>query len=165
MEEQFRLNHFALYSKRWYKKFDKKGRGKNKTIWDDLRCVLTADGYCGDLMTKYDIVQIIVRHSTRLKHYPFREPITMLIGITDKEIWKCGYYTKTNCDWVKKDKEFLPDYDYWEAIIYYCMSAVCNCEIKYLPIGLVKPDYKKCLPRRNGISNKIIKEFFSENNK
>ena len=163
MEETFKLNHFALYSKHWYKRFNRNGKSEHKTIWDDLKKVMTADGYYGEVMTKMDMVSIIVNHSTRLKIHAFRDMLTMLVGITDCECWKYGYYTKTNCDWINKENiDDYPDYDYWEAIIYYCMSSVCNTEIKDLPMGFVKPDYKNCLPRRNGISDKDIKRFFPD---
>ena len=163
MEEKrpFSLLHFALYSKHWYKRFDHKGRSKNKTIWDDLRKTMTADDYQGDLMTKSDIFTVVLHQCQRINQRCFTDLVEVINGISVGYSWKSGYYTK-ECTWVR-DCENLPDYDYYTAVIYYCLSSISclSCEemgIEKLP----KPDYKNVLPRKKGIKDKRINEFFPE---
>jgi hypothetical protein len=58
--------------------------------------------------------------------------------------------------------ETLPKYDQKEAIIRYCMSNVSNCSKKELGVeNLPFPNYEKGLPRKNGITDKDLKEIFT----
>ena len=50
------LKHLLLYSKGWYKKYHP--ASKRKTIWDDLKIILSLDGY-PDNVSKNDIFNII----------------------------------------------------------------------------------------------------------
>jgi len=53
--EKFTLHHAALYAKGWYKRYQKK-----RTIWDDLKIIMTLDGYSGEYMSKGDIVSVML---------------------------------------------------------------------------------------------------------
>ena len=158
MEQYFQLYHLALYAKGWYKKFNPKG--KNKTIWDDLRKIMTADGYWGETMTISDIVNVSLNHFKRLPQCYYTDLNQILFGIAPSEIWKSGYYTKNNIwMWSKKEQENLPEYDYYTAIMYYILSSLGMTEIKNFNKELPKPDYKNCLPRPNGIKDNKLKIF------
>ena len=158
--ETFRLFHVLLYAKHWYKRFDKLGRGERKTIFDDLRKCFTADGYMGECMSRYDVVDMLLINCQRVKLSAFSDLRQFANGVSDREVWKNGYFTKTN-DVFNKNRDNNPDYDYETAIVYYCLSNLACSEIKYLGIDkLPEPDFKNCLPRRNGITDKSIKRMF-----
>ena len=153
--DKFTLYHVTLYAKGWYKRENK------KTIWEDLQVMLSLDNYSGELMDKGDIVALILNHCSRLDTRPFKELTEFANGISPSYCWKYGYFTKGNAIW-RRDNEKLPDYDYYEAIVRYCLSNLSCTEIKNITNGkLPMPDYIKGLPRKNGITNKKLKEVFA----
>lgn len=156
MDRKFTLYHLCLYAKGWYKRENK------KTIWEDLQVIMSLDDYSGEFMDKYDIVSVMLDHCQRLDVRGFKDLGLFANGIAPSQCWKYGYYTKDNASWVKDSKD-LPDYDYYEAIVRYCLSTLVGTEIKAI-VGegkLPKPDYTKGLPRKNGISDKKLKELFA----
>lgn len=157
MENQFELGHVALYAKLWYKRFDKKGRSKNKTIFDDLRCCLTADDYSGEYFSDSDVINILLIQCQRINIRAFNDMREFFYGIQDFSIWKNGYYTKTN-DTFNNKRDENPEYDINTAVVYYCLSNIACLGVEEFGIKLPKPDYKNCLPRRNGITDKSVKE-------
>lgn len=144
----FSLFHTALYAKGWYKRED------NKTIWEDLKVILSLDDYNGDYMTKYDIVNVVLYQCQRIKEKrAFTDLCEFANGISKDYCWKHGYITKGNATWFR-DEETLPEYDYYEAIIRYCLSNLSNCEVSILcgeGNTLPKPDFEKGLPSRNEV--------------
>ena len=80
--EKFTLYHVALYAKGWYKRENK------KTIWDDLRVILTLDGYYGEVMDKSDIVGNILNHCSRLNLSAFKNLGQFADGISPTFCWK-----------------------------------------------------------------------------
>ena len=145
----FTLQHLVLYSKHWYK--------HGKDFWSDIKKCLTADGYSGEYFTNNDCVRVILHQFEKLEYKEYRNSLSSFVdGIDELNCWKYGYYTKSHT-WFKSDEE-LPEYDQKEAIVRYCLSNFCiltNTEWKVIP-----PDFKKCLPRSNGIKDKNIKEIF-----
>ena len=154
--EKFTLFQTALYAKGWYKRYQKK-----RTIWDDLKIILTMDGYSGEYMDKTDIVSVVLNQCQRLNTPAFKDLTMFANGISRAYCWKHGYFTK---DWMfQKRGEELPEYDYYEAIIRYCLSNLVMAETKELcgeGNKLPGPDYTKGLKRSDGISNKKLKEMF-----
>lgn len=157
---KFKLLHFALYSKGWYKKFHPKS--KRKTIWDDLKCTMTADDYSGEYMTKSDIVFVILDHCNRIDKPTFKDLIQIISGIAKENCWKFGYYTIENCNWAKDRLEYLtfPEYDYWEAVVRYCMSNIANLSREELGIDSFPSPDPNVLPISNNIKQKKLTEFF-----
>ena len=157
MDRKFTLYHLCLYAKGWYKRENK------KTIWEDLQVIMSLDDYSGEYMDKYDIVSVTLDHCQRLNVRGFNELGLFANGIAPSQCWKFGYYTKENAMWVRENEK-LPTYDYYEAIIRYCLSNLMSTDIKTL-VGeggkLPRPDYTKGLPRKNGINEKKLKEMFA----
>jgi len=153
--EKFTLFHTALYSKGWYK------RENRKTIWEDLKVILTLDDYNGQYMSNGDIVSILLMHCQRLNTRAFSDLDIFANGISKDYCWKYGYYTK-GANWVR-DSDKLPEYDYLEAIARYCLSNISTSDIKTL-CGeggrLPMPNYEKGLPRKNGITDKKLLTHF-----
>jgi hypothetical protein len=159
--EKFSLQHTVLYSKGWYKSYNIKG--KRKTIWDDLEILLEADGYIGtfngdsDKQKQNRITYLLVEQLDRI---PKTEHVGTLTdfyeSIKEYNCWKYGYYTKTNSN--KNNTSELPDYDYNEAVVRYCLSFFCNLKTEqWKPIA---PD-KSVLPLNNGIKQLKIKKIFN----
>lgn len=153
--EKFSLNHVVLYSKGWYKRYNK--RGVRKTIWDDMQVLLELDGYTmwEETPNKYRIVELVLIHCQRLDKDCFKIR-NFYSGVCDSEVWKYGYSTKTNNFWNKTQD--YPDYDYQEAVLRYCLSNLCNLETEYWTP--CKPNYSK-LPKSNNITDKKVLEHFS----
>ena len=152
--EKFKIFHVALYAKGWYKRENK------KTLWEDLRVILTLDGYYGECMSENDIVYNLLNHCQRLEIRGFKELTTFVEGIHPSNCWKYGYYTN-NYLFIRKG-DVLPEYNYNEAVVRYCLSTLVSTDLKTL-CGLDKlpmPDYKNGLPRKNGITDKKLKEMF-----
>lgn len=158
--EKFKLFHLALYSKGWYKKFNPHQHSTRKTIFDDLSITMTADGYMGSYMSKSDIVRVMLKHCQLLDENRFKDMSLLVEGIAPHNCWEYGYYTKDNYSWVnKKQNERLPEYDYYTAVVYYCLSVLRFCGKEHFE--LPKPDYKNCLPRKNGIKENMILTMFN----
>lgn len=151
MEKKFKLLHTILYAKDWYK--------RSNNIWDDLKIILTLDGYNGELMTKTDIVSIILINCQLLDVKCFTDLLEFASGIDKNSAYKNGYEYQGMS--FQKQGTSYPEYDMYEAIIYYCISNLRFIETD-LYGKLPHPDYVKGLKRRKGISNKILNEFFKK---
>jgi len=156
--EKFTLYQTALYAKGWYKRYQIK-----RTLWDDLKIIMTMEGYSGEYMSKGDIVSVMLNQCQRLNMRAFKDLSMFADGISKTYCWRYGYYTN-GCPWMfNPNKEELPEYDYYEAIVRYCLSNLVSADTKEL-IGdgnkLPKPDYTKGLKKSDGISNKKLKEMF-----
>jgi hypothetical protein len=165
MKEHFSLQHVVLYSKGWYKRYQNHPNSKRKTIWDDLKILLEADGYEGtfngdtELQIKNRISYLLIIQLDRIEKTGFQGTLPDFYeSIKEHNCFKFGYYTKNyNSIW-KIDKSEFPDYDYNEASVRYCLSYFSRLESdKWNPI---RPE-SKVLPLKNGISQKNIKEVFS----
>lgn len=150
--ESFRLFHLVLYSKSWYKRFHPKS--SRKSIWDDMRILLTADGYQGELMSKLDIINVLLRNCQLLNVRQFADITQIINGIHPKNVWKIGYVTKDH--WTNPNDE---EYDYYTAVIYYCLSVLHLIDRSTLSQSLPRPD-RKVLPLNNGITQKQLDEHF-----
>lgn len=154
--EKFTLFQTALYAKGWYKRYQ-----NNRTIWDDLKIILTMDGYSGEYMSNTDIVSVMLNQCQRLNMRAFKDLSVFANGISKSYCWKHGYFTN---GWIfQKKGEELPEYDYYEAIIRYCLSNLVSADSKELcgeGNKMPAPDYTKGLKRSDGISNKKLKEMF-----
>jgi len=161
---KFSLQHVVLYAKDWYER-------ENKcTIWQDLEKLIEADGYNG-IITGYTEIQkqnkiayIIVSHYGRIQYKGSQNSlVTFYEGIKDYNCYKIGYYTKTNTvnhiTMSKEEKEKLPDYDYDEAVVRYCLS--CLCALTTEEWNVCRPDFS-ILPRRKGITNKDVERVFEK---
>jgi len=157
MDKKFTLYQLALYAKGWYKRENK------RTIWQDLQVIMSLDGYSGEWMHHQDIVSVMLDQCQRLEVRGFKDLALFANGISPTQCWKYGYYT-TEANWMVKTHKDLPEYDYYEAIVRYCISTLVSTDIKTL-VGegkrLPNPDYKNGLPRKNGITDRKIKEMFA----
>ena len=160
--EKFSLQHIVLYAKGWYKSYNSKG--KRKTIWDDLKILIEADGYLGfnegDSLeqTKNRISYLLVSQLQRIPLTGSSRTLSDFFeSIKPHNCWKYwGYDTKQNC-WSGKPKEDLPDWDINEAAVRYCLSHFGN--LSKNEWNHIKPD-KKVLPLANNVTEKKIKEIF-----
>ena len=107
----FKLLHVAKYAKKHYLRTD--------DIWADLKLCLRADDYTPD--DNNDILGII---STNMYPLLIRDEHTIAEFIkycAPDRTWEIGYYTKQSQEPVLRkglEKENLPDYDYWTAVLY-----------------------------------------------
>ena len=161
--DTFSLQHTVLYAKHWYKRFNPSG--VRKTLWDDLAITLEMDGYLGtfegdsEIARKQRITHLLVGQFSRLPNKGHANSLQAFFdGIRPYNCWKYGYYTKDftfmRC---QEDIDESPVYDYDEAVARYCLShfnGLDNSEWK-----VTKPDYTK-LPRRNGVTEKILHRHF-----
>lgn len=152
--KKFPLKHLLLYSKGWYKTFNP--NSKNKTIWDDMKAVFTADGFSGEHMSRNDMISILLGRCQELTDVRGFELRYFVEGISKEDSWKSGYFVKDSC--VNPTEE---EYDYLTAILYYCLSQIRFMDNSYYD-KLPRPDYKNCLPKRNGITEKTLKDFFDK---
>jgi len=126
MIRKFNLPHVALYAKNHYLRSD--------NIWEDLKKILTADGYCGDVMEKEDIVTIVSNHCFALDDYDFQID-TYIKSMNPIESWKFGYYHKD----ISHTPELTNEYNYFEGVLRYCLSGLVSILISDLPE--LNPDY------------------------
>lgn len=147
------LKHTALYAKHWYKRTD---------IVEDVKKCLEADNYTP--FTTFDVINILISNVSPIliKNHDITYYTRELINSIDsKECWKCGYYTKDH-SWIytEKEKENLPDYNYYIAIIYYFLSALSCMDIKELGgfDGII-PN-KSVLPLSEDVTKAKIKSVF-----
>ena len=151
VEDKFTLLHTMLYAKDWYKRSD--------NIWEDLKVMLTLDGYSVDLMDKRDIVSVILNQCQSLKTKHFTDLLVFSGGVSKEEVFKTGYEYQGMP--FQKEGTIYPEYDFKEAIIWYCISNlrfIGKEKISQLP----HPDYVNGLKRRKGISNKTLNQFFNK---
>lgn len=144
--EKFTLNHTVLYAKGWYKRTD---------FWSDIRAVLSADGYSAEYFTENDCANVILRQLERLPLKYYNTVSAVVYGIQDCNVWKHGYFTKTN-DFHRKSNE---EYNLNKAIIKYCLSNFFGLEKSE---WICKPPSKKVLPFDDRIT---IKDVISNFNK
>ena len=130
--QKIMISHTVLYSKGWYKKGN---------IWKDLIKTLECDGYTP--FDKGDILGILMSSFDKLNPEKYFRRINEIVsGISPKECWRKGYYTK-DCKWLE-DSEELPEYDYYEAVARYILS--CFTEIHVSEFERTEPDFDNCLP-------------------
>lgn len=145
----FRLSNVVLYAKGWYKMTD--------NVWEDLKQILELDDYTP--FTKGDVYSIILN---AFENYKCRQSTLkeVLIGITPKESWNTGYYTKGNANWLsKEEQDKLPDYKLEEAFIRYVLST-----LRFFSIDQYNnhtPLYSK-YPKNEIIETKKIIEMFNK---
>lgn len=145
----FRLSNLVLYAKGWYKITD--------DIWEDLKQILVLDDYTP--FTKEDIYSIILNS---FENYSSRQTTLreVLQGITPKECWKVGYYTKGNANWLsKKEQDDLPEYEMKEAFIRYVLST-----LRFFNVDQYNnhtPLYSK-YPKNENVETKRIIEIFNK---
>lgn len=157
---EFKLDHTALYAKGWYEK-----NVDGRTLWQDLQITLGADGYNGEGMEVRDIVTVILEACQEFKTRPF-QLIPVLSNIAKGNCWKFGYRTKGNMPvWLSDKEEMgLPEYDYWEAVVRYCLSEMARMNMDELGVKkLSRPDFEKVLPARlewNETKGRIWDETF-----
>ena len=152
----FSLLHVVLYAKDWY------AREQNQTIWDDLKVMFTLDDYQGEFMSKNDMINVLLNECQLLDISAFNL-VTFASGIDKRNSFRYGYYTK-GCGFGDDDK--LPEWDYHEAIVRYCLSELRFTSKDKLP-KMPFPNYKDGLPKRKGITIKNLKDHFGtkrENN-
>ncbi len=156
MREKFTLFHIALYSKGWYKR-----EHLGNTVWDDLKIMFTLDDYQGEFMNKKTMIGVLLNHCQRLDVRGFTDLSQFVNGIDKSNSWKYGYMT--NGHMFQERGEELPEWDYDEAIIRYCLSVLQNTD-KTTLVGegnrLPKPNYNMGIKRNKGISNKALMEHF-----
>lgn len=149
--KKFRLFHFVLYAKHFYHTSD---------LFNDVRKCLLLDGYQG-LSRNEEVVRIVLDNCQLLTNQrAFVDFYQFANGITDRECWRNGYNTKTNNLSGRTDIEY-PDYDYYSAILYYCMSNIVPLSPAELGFDEMPiPDYANCLPRPITTTNERLKQFF-----
>lgn len=153
--EKFGLIHLALYSKGFYKKSD--------DIISDLRKCFMADNYAGDVMDITDMCYVALSQFQKIDKRECRDLISYTDGISPANCYRNGYYTKQNIrnSFRKIDADKLPDYDIRIAVLYYVISTIRYLTFKEMGIDeIVRPDFKKCLPRPNGLKNKELERMF-----
>lgn len=159
--EKFSLFNVALYAKGWYLKEHK------QDIWKDLKVMLTLDDYSGEIMTKKDVTNLILYHCGRLDIRAFNDLSCFADGISADNAWRYGYETKYNRPFLtsKEENDSLPEYDYHEAIVRYCLSAIKNTMIDKLvgDLKLPKPNYKLGLRKPKHITTAMLKQHFPDN--
>ena len=148
--KNFSLLHIVLYAKDWYAK------EQNQTIWDDLKVIFTLDDYMGEHMTKNDMINVLLNECQLLDISAFNLT-TFATGIDQRNSYRFGYYTK-GCPMVDDDSK-LPEWDYHEAIVRYCLSALRFTGKDKLP-KMPFPNYKDGLPKRKGITIQDLKKHF-----
>lgn len=152
MKNDFKLLHATLYAKMWYETF--KPKGKRTSIWDDLRVTLKADDYQSEFMNTGDMTTILLNNYCKLDSRYFTDLAFFVQQISERNCWQYGYYTQGQYPL----RQGSVPYDMNEAIVYYCLSNLRCMEADKLP-PLPKPNFD-VLPRRRGISNKTVNEFF-----
>lgn len=160
--EKFSLQHVVLYSKGWYKTYNIKG--KRKTIWNDLQILLEADGYKGtfegdkDKQIQNRITHLLLSQFDRIPKMGYVGTLVDFYeGIKPCNVWRYGYITKNNAFSKNDNVDNLPDYDYNEAVVRYCLSFFCNLEKEQW--NVIAPD-KTVLPLNNNIKQVSIKKMF-----
>lgn len=94
----------------------------------DLRKCFDADGYCGEHMSKHDMVTVLTRNIGPL----FKDSVYMtgqlLEGIDPRQCWKCGYYHSTDyrepTERKRDGDRHNQPYDMYTAVIKFYMSVV-----------------------------------------
>ena len=141
------LNHFILYCKGWYEITDNK--------FEDLKKILQLDDFIPS--TESDVLSIVLNRYEK----DFKDRLRLIDFITDlhpKNVWKIGYYTKGNNNWIK-DNEKLSEYDYYTAVLYKIMS---DYRFKELETKLTPPKYSKENPRPKNIELRRVIEIFNK---
>lgn len=151
--EKFSLQHIVLYAKGWYQRQE-----DEQGLIEDLQKCFTADDYSGEFFKKRDCASMLIHHLEKLPITPSRNTISAVLdGIDEKNCWKFGYVTKNNT-W-NSDNSKYPDYDQDIAIIKYCLSQFNFLSNKEWDV--IKPDFEKVLPMKNGITEEQVEEIFN----
>lgn len=156
--KKFTLSHLVLYSKGWYKTHDNHEKSPRKNIWDDLKQVLSNDFYMDMDKSGYEqrerITSLIVDRCSQINNNHFSLN-NFYVGISEGECWKYGYPTIKNNFYNGN----FPEYDYYEAVVRYCLSGLCYLSTNEWVV--VKPDFKKILPRKNRVSQNKVEKLFN----
>lgn len=96
--------------------------------------ILAEDDYEEFLVRKQDVMSVItsitfkfIQHSGNTEHY-FKE---LIENASPQSSWKVGYKNKANTSIFRtSEKEILPDYDYWTAMAYACLSFLRFLDLK-----------------------------------
>ena len=114
-------------------------------MWKDLGIIIGADGY-NENLNKNDVYHIIVNRFSEMKIRE-SELLQVVDGINPESGWEYGYPTKGNFYYCSEaDKSELPEWDFQEAVVRYCMSRVSFLNMD--KVKKVMPDFKKVLPIR-----------------
>lgn len=125
----FKLLHVAKYAKKHYIRTD--------NIWADLKLCLQADDYTPG--TDSDILGII---STNMYPLLITDEHTLsefMKYCAPDKTWEIGYWTKQTPEiWLQKftsdEKQRLPEYDYWTAVLYSFMFILRFCDREKLGV-------------------------------
>jgi hypothetical protein len=119
------ISHICLYAKGWYQ-------------WSDNIIADVYKLYCIDYgntidkeVNKQRLARVLVNELSKLPT-PLVKLTHFLFEIEESKCASFGYYTK------KYFGEQYPEYDYYEAIIRYCLSILRFVEVEYIDIK--KPD-------------------------
>lgn len=153
--EKFSLRHVVLYAKGWYKRTD--------NIFNDLSKLLEMDGYLGtfegdsEAQIKNRVAYLLLSHLQRI---PLtgnaRTLVDFFESVKEGNCWKYGYYTKNNYTF-KKSEDVLPDYDFDEAVVRYCLSHFGD--LSKGQWDTIPPDFTR-FPKGDKVTNKRVKEVF-----
>lgn len=151
----FPLKYVALYAKHWYAR-EQEGR----TIFDDLRICITADGYQAEFLSDLDILGLILSKCNDIDSRAFTDLCMFLDGISERECWKTGYYTTAHT-WLREPSTEV--YDINKATLYYCLSNLCVTDKTWLNItDWPHPYYNFGLPKnREDITQREINEILN----
>lgn len=110
-----------------------------------------------DTPDKVRITNLLVMQAERLKIRAFSLSY-FYEGIQDSQIWKRGYYTKTNPG-CTLSKEVKPDYDYHEAVLRYCLSVFGDLNKDQWKVQ--RPDFT-ILPKNSEVNEEKINAIFGK---
>lgn len=130
-EENFPLNHFALWAKGWYEKVHFSSDDQNTRLFEELKSVLALDDYSTNYMNIRDIARII------------------MASFEDYNRW-CQdnrlYYMRLTelLDSIKRYESY--GYGYFESIIMTIGGFIQGCDKRYMK--LMPPVYSKKLYKK-----------------
>lgn len=143
MEKNYNT-HIYLYAK---------GHYNDTNVIEDLKIIMAER--CGQYSLRYqegrcdlrDVISVLVNltYSYIRRHdYLFQEFVS---DVSPDNSWKVGYRTKQmKTMFIEKDHDTFPEYDYWTAVIYKCLSILRHTtvteilEVDGRPIG--EADYE-----------------------
>lgn len=149
--KKFPLSHVCLYAKGWY--------NRSENVWNDIRKCLSADGYCGDLFTNSDCLNVILNRWSEMQADHTHSFNALVFGAMDHNCWKHGYSTKTNWSYGQNIDQ-LPDYDYMTAVLWYILSSLQGCESSAWIQK--RPDFKGCLKKAGWIDMGTVRRMFKD---
>lgn len=142
MKEVFELGHVALYAKGHYLRYTSP-HSEHDNIIQDLKPLILADGYCGDIMSLKNMAELFLNKCKVLDVVAFTDLNEFVKGIEPFNTFRCGYL---HADSPMNNLGLAP-YDMNLAIIYYCLS-----NITFLSVGhftKVEADFINVLPKND----------------